>query len=407
MKSKHSLILYLFTFLTFSLFATEKNDYYNIYIDADYSNHYESSFSIEKGLNVAFKNSNFKILNKKIKIIRKDHRGNSARCERHIKQYLNDPNALAMVSGIHSPPLLASRKMINENNVLFLVPWAAAGPITRYPSEKNSIFRLSVDDSKAGVVIVNFAVKQKKYKKPFLLLENTGWGKSNKKTMSATLEKLGISNYIISWYDWGLKSSGAKSIISNALKANCDVIILVGNAIEGKVICNAAASLPDNKRLPMLSHWGIIGGNFHKLVLHENREKIDLHFIQTKFSFMNNNLNSFAKNVFSSAQNLYPQIKQKKDILAPTGFIHAHDLGLLLLEAGNQIESKGKNIQSIRIAMKESLESLKKPVQGLIKTYKTPFSIYSDNNKDAHEALGIDDFKMAKFGKSDEILLVP
>ncbi len=384
--------------------AVAQGDRYKIYLDADFSNHLESSVSIERGLIVALDASGFKLMGREVELVRKDHRGNSARSERHIQQYLNDPDALLMVSGIHSPPLLAHREKINQEGVLFLVPWAAAGPITRYPSSVNWIFRLSVDDSKAGQVIARYAVEERQYKNPFLILENTGWGKSNAKTMSRALQDLGISNFKIGWFDWSLKEAGARSLANQAREAGADVVFLVANALEGKKIVNALATLPTESRPPVLSHWGIIGGDFHKQVTHSVREDIGLSFIQTRFSFIGKDLDDFESMVLESAKSLFPEIKTPADILAPTGFIHAHDLGRLMIEASKQVESN-LPITITRKRLRAALEDIKKPVRGLIKTYRKPFSPYSDSQPDAHEALGISDFVMASFGAKDEIVL--
>jgi len=50
-------------------------------------------------------------------------------------------------------PYIKNRGLINKNNIPLLVPWAAGGPITRYPQSDNWVFRLSIDDSKAGIRI--------------------------------------------------------------------------------------------------------------------------------------------------------------------------------------------------------------------------------------------------------------
>lgn len=377
---------------------------FKIYIDADFSNHFESSLSIERGLKVALQNSNFKLMGRPVELVRRDHRGNSARSKRHIDQYLQDPQALLMVSGIHSPPLLAHREMINQKGVLFLVPWAAAGPITRYPSESNWIFRLSVDDSKAGQVISEFAVKEKKFKKPFLILENTGWGKSNARTMSQALNNLGIEDFTVSWFDWNLKASGARSLINRALESDSDVVFLVANVFEGKVIVDSLAALADEKHLPVLSHWGIIGGDFHKKVNHYDRQKVGLNFIQTQFSFVNNELDDFESGVLETAKKMFPEIASANDIQAPTGFIHAHDLGLLLIEAAKQVDPD-LSILATRAYLRAALENIDGPVRGLVKVYKRPFTVFSEATPDAHEALDIKDFVMASFGAKDEIIL--
>ncbi|NRA59878.1 MAG: hypothetical protein HRU25_02995 [Psychrobium sp.] len=55
-----------------------------------------------------------------------------------------------------------------------MVPWAAAGPITRSKQAENRIFRFSIDDAKAGHFIAKQAIAQG-FKRPYLLLEDTGW----------------------------------------------------------------------------------------------------------------------------------------------------------------------------------------------------------------------------------------
>lgn len=51
-------------------------------------------------------------------------------------------------------------------------------------------------------------------------------------------------------------------------------------------------------------------------------------------------------------------------------------------------------------------ENIDKPIQGLVKNYIKPFSQFDQKaNNNAHEALDLDSYCMAKFGKSDEILI--
>jgi branched-chain amino acid transport system substrate-binding protein len=52
------------------------------------------------------------------------------------------------------------------------------------------------------------------------------------------------------------------------------------------------------------------------------------------------------------------------------------------------------------------LENFENPVKGLIKTYKFPFSKYSKENEDAHEALNENYFMMAKFDENGKIIQI-
>ncbi|MFT5760056.1 MAG: branched-chain amino acid transport system substrate-binding protein [Alteromonadaceae bacterium] len=56
-----------------------------------------------------------------------------------------------------------------------------------------------------------------------------------------------------------------------------------------------------------------------------------------------------------------------------------------------------------RFLFKQALESLKHPVQGLIKEYNQPFSSWREQQDDAHEALRLENFCMAKFGTHNQI----
>lgn len=143
-------------------YAKEKS--INLYIDADFASHLSSSTAIEQGIMTALSEVGNKLDGYSVNIVKLNHRGNSRRSLGNIKKYLADDQALAIFAGLHSPPLLANLKFINTQGALVLVPWAAAGPITRFSGGTNWVFRLSIDDSKAGEVLVGYAV-EKKFKK--------------------------------------------------------------------------------------------------------------------------------------------------------------------------------------------------------------------------------------------------
>lgn len=250
-----------------------------VYLDADRTGTRQSGISIERGIRTALSEVDNKIAGHEVELVIKDHRGNTRRSKKHLKEYLQDERALAVFSGLHSPPLLANREFINTNGILVLDPWAAAGPITRYPSEENWIFRLSVDDTKAGDVISRYAVQKCGYSKPALLLENTGWGKSNKKTITNTLAQLNIMPTVTVWFQWNVSEERARIHLRTISISGADVIFFVGNAPEGKTFAKAMVSLPEEQHLPICSHWGITGGDFPSVIGPDIREKLSLTFI--------------------------------------------------------------------------------------------------------------------------------
>ncbi len=378
----------------------------HIYQDADISHHNESSSAIQKGIEIAFDEIGGEIDGYKVVYKYLDHRGNVVRSRRNYQTFVDDPKALAIYSGIHSPPLIKNRAFINQNKALTLVPWAAGGPITRYPSSDNWVFRLSIDDTQAGPVIIDFALKDKACKKPHLLLEETPWGDSNLKSMSKALEQNGIRDPEVSRFSWNLKRKGARALLRNIIINEADCIVLVGNAMEGAVIVGEVAKLSAEQRLPIISHWGITGGNFHEKVLAEQREGLDLHFIQTCFAFTNPKQTAASQRVFAHLSNYTNgQIAQPSDLKAAVGFIHAYDLTRILIQAITQTGLTG-NMAKDRAQIRLALENIDRPVEGLVKTYTTPFSEFSETtNRNAHEALHTENYCMGQYGPLGDVVI--
>lgn len=397
-------ILLLFIFSSFSYAQQSQPVPYKIYLDADFVSTKGASESIFQGITSALSEVDFTIAGYKFEVQTKNHQGNSLRSKYNLQQFLADKQALVVFSGLHSPPILANKNFINKNQILLLDPWAAAGPITRSKNTENWIFRLSIDDSKAGYIITEHALKQG-FKKPFLLLEDTGWGKSNKKTMTNALKIEGLSPQGINWFNWGLGENQARLILRDVAASGADVIFFVGNVSEGKVFAKTMSELPPQLRLPIRSHWGITGGNFAVEVNQSMRESLNIEFIQTSFSFLNPDLTTLQTQVLNQVIAIFPEINNAYDIQAQTGFIHAYDLTKIFIEAVIQSGLTGNAIND-RKTIKRALEDLTKPVEGLIKTYKKPFSKYSDSNVDAHEALGSGDYKMAYYGDKNEVILI-
>ncbi|GLS25268.1 ABC transporter substrate-binding protein [Marinibactrum halimedae] len=398
--------LFVFLCIYSSLFASKAtSSVIKIYLDADRTRHFASARSIEMGVKTAFAEVNNTIQGRRVEFVMTDHRANSSRSKLNMQRAFSDPDTLLVIGGMHSPPLIKNRAFINERKMLTLVPWAAGGPITRYPSEDNWIFRLSIDDTKAGFVIAEYAVKKRQCENPHLILEQTPWGESNRKTMSKALLASLQKEPAVTWFNWGISDANFRIKLRSILASKADCLLFVGNSNDGETLAKAILSIEEARVLPVLSHWGITGGSFHKAITAKQRASMDLTFIQTCFSFVSSAQTELSRNVFASAQTMFSDITTATSLKAPAGFIHAYDLSRLLIQGLSQI-TLTESMDTNRAALKEALEQLQQPVQGLVKRYDKPFSTYRVENEDAHEALSVDDFCMAKFGEKNEILLM-
>ena len=393
-----------FSILLFSMFAAANQKTLYLYHDADWSNYIEASESILRGVSVALQEVDYSLQGYRIEVVKKNHSGNVLRSLHNAKAFLEDKNALAVISGMHSQPLIKNREFINKNKVLTLVPWAAGGPVTRYPSLENWVFRLSVDDTKAGEILVDYALDQKGCQSPHMLLADNPWGDSNLYSMGKALTSRGKDATAVTRFNWNLKRYSATSKASDIIASGADCVLLVANVIEGIEIVKAFASLEPSERPSIISHWGITGGDFHHQVSAQERKAVDLTFIQTCFSFMNLPLSAMGQEVLNKAMAQFPDIRSPSDIVSPVGFIHGYDITRLLLAALSNISLSG-NAAMHRDELRIALENINVSVEGLVKTYNKPYGQYSAAQVDAHEALSSPDYCMASYDASGDIVL--
>ena len=376
-----------------------------IYQDADRSNHIESAISIERGILTALDEVNNRVAGYRVEYIPLDHRGNVLRSKQNYDKFIADDQAIAIFSGIHSPPLIKNREFINQNKALTIVPWAAGAPITRYPSTENWVFRVSLDDARAGGRLVDHALDIAQCAAPHLLLESTPWGDSNLVAMSDRLKGRDVRSYSVSRFGMNLKEGGANILLQKIVQQGSDCIILVGNAIEGTSIAIAMAAASTENRMPIISHWGITGGSLFSSMGYEAHKKIEMTFIQSCFSFNDTVLNDHAQAVLKRAIKLFTEVDTASGIKSPVGFIHAYDATRLLLAAIKEAELTSDMYEN-RNAVRLMLENLQNPVQGLVKNYLKPFSMFDPtSNPNAHEALGPTDYCMGHYNSNGNIVL--
>jgi branched-chain amino acid transport system substrate-binding protein len=205
--------------------------------------------------------------------------------------------------------------------------------------------------------------------------------------MNAALAAEGLEPSALAWFHWGTRDM--ESAINDLVDASPDVILLVANAPEGLVIAKLMASKPSEDRIPIISHWGITGGNFFdqtKDVL----DDIDLSFLQT-FSFVKPPFPDRAEKIVAAYVKRYPDATDASSIFAPTGTAHAYDMIYLLALA---IEKAGTTDRhSIRNAM-ENLGEYK----GLVRDYSPPFSAGQ------HDALDVSDFSLSRYDENGVIV---
>ena len=373
-----------------------------IYVDADFTITKAAATTIVLGLKTALAEIDHEVAGYALEVVEMDHRGTPKRSHHNMKRFLKDPDAIAVVGGMQSPPYLAHREFINSSKIPLLVAWAAAAPLTRGAvGDRNFIFRLSIDDTKAGPFLLRQALASG-CERLAIFLVDTGWGRANRGTIQAALSLAGVGAASIDMVSPEIGPVSALNLVNRIGASNPDCAITVLTSHTGAQVLNAFYEAGLETRL--LSHWGLLGSDFQETVPHEVREFLDLTVLQTCGLERQQDENPVLARALDQAG---LSERGLGSLAAPAGFTHGYDLGLILRAAlARAIETPewSDDPTARRVALRNALESIPEPIEGTLKTYAPPFRPTQVETPDGHEALNGGDLCFARFLQDGTII---
>jgi branched-chain amino acid transport system substrate-binding protein len=347
-----------------------------------------SAQAVELGVKVAVEQINQAggvLKGRPLAIVIKDHRSIPARGIRNIEEFAAMPDVLAVFGGRFSPVVIEQLPLLKATRMPFLAVWSAADAIVDNGSAPNFAFRLSLRDGLAMPFMMQEA-RQRGIERVGLLLTNTSWGRSNQAAVERYAATQRVPQVIgTAWYNW--QETTLIDKYHKLIDAGAQAVLLVANDDEAAVLVREMAALPRDKRVPVLSHWGVTGGRFAKEAGPALRE-VDFSVIQT-FSFFR--ARQPALDRFMATARRFG-VQRIEDIESPVGVAHAYDMTHILAKA---INLAGR---ADRAAVRDALEHVPSH-DGLIKRYAPPFT------PQRHEALGPAELLMARY--RDDGVIVP
>jgi branched-chain amino acid transport system substrate-binding protein len=358
-------------------------------IDAEFGlDNSTSAQAVELGVRTAIAEINAAggvLQGRRLEVVTKDHRSIPARGIRNIEEFAAMPDLVAVFGGRFSPVVIEELPVLKATQTLFMAPWSSADAIVDNRMQPNYVFRLSLRDTLAMPKLLGYA-KARGLNRVGLLLTNTSWGRSNR---AAAEQYLGRNSDIAlaatAWYNW--RDTSLVDKYQTLRKAGAQAVVLVANDDEAAILVREMAALPAAQRIPILSHWGITGGEFVKQA-GPALQQVDLSVIQT-FNFFEADKAQRERFLRNAAK--VSDVRRIEDIKAPVGVAHAYDLMHILARA---IVLAGT---TDRKRVRDALEKVRN-YRGLIKHYAQPFTA------SRHEALGESELMIARY-RHDGVLV--
>ena len=346
----------------------------------------QSGEAITRGLSVAIDEINGAggvLDGRMLELISRDDQSTPPRGLTAARELIYNEDVAAFFGGIDSPVSLAIVPLANQEKTPFVSVWAAATGITRNGADPNYVFRVSAIDALVDVKLLDYAAGEFDAGKIGLMLINNPWGESNETGLEAADEENDAVE-IVGVEKFESADPDMTPQLSRLRQAGAEAIVLVTNAPPGAQVMKSRERMGWD--VPVVSHWGISGGRFPELA---GPTAGEAHFVQT-YSFYGDQSEKGVQ-VTNALKSAYSEIEGPADIFSPVGTANAYDAMHLLALAIDQAGSTDGD------AIREALEGLDTPYEGLIKTYEAPFSAGN------HDALSPEDYVMVRY-EGDEVV---
>ncbi|MFM2051670.1 MAG: hypothetical protein RL682_2161 [Pseudomonadota bacterium] len=298
------------------------------------------------------------LLGRQIQLIERDDEAKNERGVQIAQELINKEKVVAAVGYINSGVALASQRFWQEAKIPVMNNVATASVITHQFDDQpeNYIFRNAAHDSIQAPMIVEEAVTRRGYKKVAILADSTNYGQLGRSDLEKALELKGIKAVAVEKFN--IKDVDMTAQLLKAKAAGADVVLTYAIGPELAQIANGMTKL--GWKVPMIGSWTLSMANFiDNAGPGGEGARMPQTFIQEpttpkRQSFIINYLKTFSP--------------KGARIDSPVSAAQGYDSIYLLAAAIKQANSTdGPKI-------KNALEDLKAPVEGVVTTYNKPFT---------------------------------
>lgn len=301
------------------------------------------------------------LLGRKVMLVVRDDLGQPPKAIQNTNELLDNQKITAMFGPSNSGNGLAWRHIPNQKKVPVMGILGGATELTKpmSPGAENYMFRVSMVDRYQVAALMAYAKKTADSAGIGILTENTGWGQAGLIDLQQIAELNGLRVAVSERV--GSNDTDMTSQLSKMKTAGVKTIFIWCNGTPTAQVMRSMEKL--NYYPQVLSSWSADNFSFYGAA-GKTLAELPL-FMRT-----------FAGKLTPQQEKFRARIDADlKDKGAITFALHGHDGVMLMAEAVRQAGSTDG------AAIKQALENLQRPVEGLLKTYVKPYS------KTDHEGL--------------------
>jgi len=304
------------------------------------------------------------VLGRQIELVERDDEAKNERGVQIAQELINREHVAATVGFINTGVALASQRFYQQAQIPVFDNVATGSIVTHQFDNQpaNYVFRNAANDSIQAPMIVDEVVRRG-FKKVAIMADSTNYGQLGQKDLVAALAKKGLTPVANEKFNIGDVDMTAQLLKAKA--AGADAILTYGIGPELAQLANGMTKI--GWKVPMVGSWTLSMANY---IDNAGPGGEGARMPQT---FIQEPTNAKRQSFIIAFLKTFNPKNQRMDspVSAAQGYDSVYLLAAAIKQAGSTDGPK----------VKAALEDLKTPVEGVVTTYKKPFS------KTNHEAI--------------------
>src|SRR5882757_10370811 len=305
------------------------------------------------------------LLGRQLVAVERDDEAKNERGVQIAQEMINKEKVVAVVGYVNTGVALASQRFYQEAKIPVMNSVATGSVIThQFDKEpENYVFRNAAHDSIQAPMIVEEAITRRHFKKVAILADSTNYGQLGREDLEKALKAKGVTPVAVEKFN--IKDVDMTAQLLKAKEAGAEAVLTYGIGPELAQIANGMTKL--GWKVPIVGSWTLSMANFiDNAGPGGEGARMPQTFVQEP---TNPKRQSF---IISYLKTFNPKnARMDSPVSAAQGYDSVYLLAAAIKQAGSTDGPK----------IKEALENLKTPVEGVVTTYNKPFS------KTDHEAI--------------------
>jgi len=307
----------------------------------------------------------------KFEVVERDDEAKNERGALIAQELVSMDDLSGVIGSVNTGVVLAGDKYFQEKGVTKIItPAAGSASMTQWSKagvKDLSIFRLAAHDGIQSAMVVEEAINRK-FTKAAIFYDSTNYGVSGRDDLVNQVRSQGNNLEIVAEEKFNIGDKDMTAQLVRAKENGAQAILIWGIGPEMAAVANGMAKLGIN--VPLIGGWTLSMSNFI-----DNAGKNGDGTLMPQ-TFIEDPITPMAKKFIDA----YHQTYKVTRIPSPVSAAQGYDAVYIFAAAIKQAQSADTH------KIKEALEDLHEPVQGVITTWKKPFDKWDPSREDTHEA---------------------